>query len=40
MTLFKKGDKVVSKPNNDYGWLIGQIIGIDFLNTPEHDTDN
>jgi hypothetical protein len=34
------GDTVIVAPHDDYGHLIGEVIYIDRLGTPEHDTGN
>jgi len=34
------GDWVLSAPNSAYGCLVGQVIAIDKLGTPEHGTEN
>ena len=34
------GDLVISSPYEDYACLFGQVIAIDKLGTPEHDTEN
>ena len=34
------GDWVLSSPDDEYGCLVGQVIAIDKLGTPEHDTEN
>ena len=34
------GDYVIVVPNDDYGYLVGQVKAIDKLGTPEHDTEN
>ena len=36
----KKGDLVISTPDDEYGGLIGQVIEINLLGTSDHDTDN
>jgi hypothetical protein len=34
------GDYVIVVPNDDYGYLVGQVKAIGKLGTPEHDTEN
>ena len=34
------GDLVFSEPSGDYGCLVGKVIGITPLGSPEHDTGN
>ena len=34
------GDWVLSSPYGAYGCLVGQVIAIDKLGTPEHETEN
>lgn len=34
------GDYVIIVPDDDYGYLVGQVKAIDKLGTPEHDTGN
>lgn len=36
----KVGDFVISTPDDDFGCLVGMVLSIALLNTPEHDTDN
>ena len=36
----RAGDLVISTPGDDYGCLIGTVLGIEKLGTPEHETDN
>ncbi len=36
----KRGDWVISTPDNGYGCLVGQIIDITKLGTPEHDAES
>ena len=36
----KPGDLVISSPNDDYGCLVGTVLYIEKLGTPEHDTEN
>jgi hypothetical protein len=36
----KVGDWVISKPDEGYGCLVGQVTAIEKLGTPEHDTEN
>jgi hypothetical protein len=39
-TKFQKGEYVIARNNNHYATLVGKIIAIDRINTPEHDTNN
>ncbi len=34
------GDWVIAKPDDDYGCLVGQVLYIEKLGTPEHESEN
>ena len=36
----RTADWVIVKPDDDYGCLVGMVIEINPLGSPEHDTDN
>ncbi len=36
----RKGDVVLSTPASDYAYLVGTVLSVEKLGTPEHDTGN
>ncbi len=36
----QQGDWVIVKPDEDYGCLVGQVLSVEKLGSPEHDTGN